>query len=50
MIILLNIVLVIFFVLMNAFFVVAEFALVKVRKTRIEVLAAGGSMGAKYAP
>ncbi len=49
MIILLNIVLVIFFVLMNAFFVVAEFALVKVRKTRIEVLAAGGSMGAKYA-
>jgi CBS domain containing-hemolysin-like protein len=34
---------------MNAFFVVAEFALVKVRKTRIEVLAAGGSMGAKYA-
>lgn len=49
MIIVLNIVLVIFFVLMNAFFVVAEFALVKVRKTRIEILAAGGSMGAKYA-
>lgn len=49
MIILLNILLVFFFVLMNAFFVVAEFALVKVRKTRIEILASGGSVGAKYA-
>lgn len=34
---------------MNAFFVVAEFAMVKVRKSRIEVLASGGSVSAKYA-
>jgi len=33
---------------MNAFFVVAEFAMVKVRKSRIEVLASGGSVAAKY--
>ncbi len=48
MTILLNIFLVLFFVLMNAFFVVAEFAMVKVRKSRIEVLASGGSVAAKY--
>lgn len=49
MIILLNIILILFFVLMNAFFVVAEFAMVKVRKSRIEILASGGSVTAKYA-
>ncbi len=49
MIILLNIVLIFFFVFMNAFFVIAEFAMVKVRKSRIEVLASGGSVSAKYA-
>lgn len=48
-IILLNIILILFFVFMNAFFVVAEFAMVKVRKSRIEVLASGGSVTAKYA-
>lgn len=49
MIIILNIFLILFFVLMNSFFVVAEFAMVKVRKSRIEVLASGGSITAKYA-
>ncbi|MDF2987022.1 MAG: hypothetical protein K0R50_2532, partial [Eubacterium sp.] len=49
MVIILNIILILFFVLMNAFFVVAEFAMVKVRKSRIEVLASGGSVSAKYA-
>ncbi len=49
MLILLNIILILFFVFMNAFFVVAEFAMVKVRKSRMEVLASGGSVAAKYA-
>ena len=49
MLILLNILLIVFFVLMNAFFVVAEFAMVKVRKSRIEVLASTGSTSAKQA-
>ncbi len=48
MIIFLNILLILFFVLMNGFFVVAEFAMVKVRKSRIELLAGGGSITAKY--
>ncbi len=47
--IILDILLVIFFIAMNAFFVIAEFALVKVRKSQIEVLASSGSIGAKYA-
>lgn len=47
--IIIDILLVIFFVLMNAFFVTAEFALVKVRKSQIDILAAGGRRGAKYA-
>ena len=47
--IILDIFLVIFFIAMNAFFVIAEFALVKVRKTQIDVLASSGSIGAKYA-
>lgn len=46
--ILVNIVLVMFFVLMNAFFVLAEFAMVKVRKSRIELLASRGGIVAKY--
>jgi CBS domain containing-hemolysin-like protein len=49
MIILINILLVLFFVLMNAFFVCAEFSLVKVRKSRLEVLASTGSVPAKFA-
>lgn len=44
-----DLLLIVFFVLMNAFFVIAEFALVKVRKSRIEVLAATGGVGARYA-
>lgn len=47
--IILDILLVAFFVLMNAFFVTAEFALVKVRKSQIELLASEGGVGAKYA-
>jgi CBS domain containing-hemolysin-like protein len=47
--IILDILLVIFFIAMNAFFVIAEFALVKVRKSQIEVLASSGRIGAKYA-
>ncbi|HOV26961.1 MAG TPA: hemolysin family protein [Pseudobacteroides sp.] len=49
MIIIVNIILVLFFVLMNAFFVCAEFALVKVRKSRLEVLISSGSVPAKFA-
>ncbi|KNY26027.1 hemolysin family protein [Pseudobacteroides cellulosolvens] len=49
MIIVINILLVLFFVLMNAFFVCAEFALVKVRKSRLEVLVSTGSVPAKFA-
>lgn len=48
MILVLQIVLVLFFVFMNAFFVATEFAMVKVRKSRIELLASGGSVAAKY--
>ncbi len=48
-IIIVNIILVLFFVLMNAFFVCAEFALVKVRKSRLEVLISSGSVPAKFA-
>jgi CBS domain containing-hemolysin-like protein len=42
-----NIFLVIFLVLANGFFVASEFALVAVRKSRIEALAAEGSKGAE---
>ena len=38
-----------FLVLLNGFFVAAEFAIVKVRSTRIEELAAKGTFGAKKA-
>ncbi|MDH3843938.1 MAG: CNNM domain-containing protein, partial [Myxococcales bacterium] len=36
-----------FFVVLNGFFVATEFALVKVRMTRIETLAKGGSRRAR---
>lgn len=44
-----NIFLTIFFVLLNAFFVAAEFAIVKVRASTVEVSARGGSSLAKVA-
>ena len=47
--IIIDILLVFFFIAMNAFFVIAEFALVKVRKSQIEILAAGGGVRARYA-
>jgi CBS domain containing-hemolysin-like protein len=47
--ILLDILLIAAFLFMNAFFVVAEFAMVKVRRSQIEILATGGSTTAKYA-
>lgn len=45
----LSLTLVVFFLLMNAFFVVAEFALVRVRRSQIDMLAAEGKRGAKNA-
>lgn len=41
--------LVVFFLAMNAFFVVAEFSLVRVRKSQIELLVEEGRASAKYA-
>ena len=49
MTILFNIIIVMFFVLLNAFFVVAEFSMVKVRKSQISMLAADGRPAARYA-
>ena len=49
MTILFNIFLVVFFVLLNAFFVVAEFSMVKVRRSQISMLAADGRPAARYA-
>jgi len=46
---LLDIALIIFFILMNAFFVLAEFASVRVRKSQLEILASEGSARARYA-
>ena len=46
--ILINIVIVILLVFMNAFFVAAEFAVVKVRKSRIETLVLEGNKSAKH--
>lgn len=40
---------VVFFLLMNAFFVVAEFAIVRVRKSQIEIAVEQGKKGAKNA-
>ncbi|MBS5451335.1 MAG: HlyC/CorC family transporter [Coriobacteriia bacterium] len=45
----LSLLLVVFFLLMNAFFVVAEFSLVRVRKSQVDMLAAEGRPGAKNA-
>ena len=47
MIILINIIIVFLLVFMNAFFVATEFAMVKVRKSRIETLALDGARNAK---
>ena len=48
MIIIINIIIVILLVFMNGFFVATEFAMVKVRKSRIETLALEGDKNAKY--
>ncbi|MHC1723647.1 MAG: hemolysin family protein [Aminipila sp.] len=48
MINLINIIIVLLLVFMNAFFVATEFAMVKVRKSRVETLAANGNKSAKY--
>ncbi len=45
----LSLILVVFFLFMNAFFVVAEFALVRVRKTQLQIAADEGRAGAKAA-
>ena len=47
--ILINLVIIAFLLLMNAYFVAAEFAFVKVRKTRIEELTEDGNFDAKCA-
>ena len=43
-----NIVIVFLLVFMNAFFVATEFAMVKVRKSRIETLVLDGAQNVKY--
>ena len=45
----LSIVLVVFFLFMNAFFVIAEFSLVKVRRSQIEMQVSKNAIGAKQA-
>ena len=45
---LINIIIVLLLVFMNAFFVATEFSMVKVRKSRIETLVAEGNNRAKY--
>ncbi|OOM68526.1 hemolysin family protein [Clostridium sp. BL-8] len=49
MITIISIIIAILLVFMNGFFVATEFAMVKVRKSRIETLAIEGSRNAKYA-
>ena len=44
----LSLFLVLFFLIMNAFFVAAEFSLVRVRKSQVEILVEEGRPGAKY--
>lgn len=44
-----SLILVILFLLMNAFFVISEFALVRVRKSQLEIAASEGKRGAKNA-
>ncbi|WP_315110304.1 hemolysin family protein [Clostridium intestinale] len=48
MIILINIIIALLLVFMNGFFVATEFAMVKVRKSRIETLMIDGNKSAKY--
>ncbi len=48
MISIINIIIVILLVFMNGFFVATEFAMVKVRKSRVETLAIEGDRNAKY--
>lgn len=45
----LSLILVVFFLLMNAFFVVAEFALVRVRKSQLQIAEEEGKSGARAA-
>lgn len=45
----LGLLLVVFFLLMNAFFVIAEFSLVRVRKSQLEIAVEDGKKGAKSA-
>ena len=45
----LSLLLVVFFLLMNAFFVMAEFSLVRVRKSQVDMLVEEGRPGSKYA-
>ena len=45
-----SLILVVFFLLMNAFFVVAEFSLVRIRKSQVDMLVANGAVGAKICP
>lgn len=47
--VLLKLILVVFLVFMNGFFVAAEFALVKIRASRLETLVQDGNTRAKYA-
>lgn len=47
--VLLKLILVVFLVFMNGFFVAAEFALVKIRASRLETLVQSGNTRAKYA-
>ncbi len=47
--IVISLVLVVLFLAMNAFFVIAEFALVRVRKSQLEIAVADGKRGAKNA-
>ena len=44
-----NLILVLFLVLLNAFFVVSEFSIVKIRRTKLEELAHNGNKRAKIA-
>ncbi|WP_333861461.1 hemolysin family protein [Clostridium sp.] len=48
MVFLINMIIVFLLILMNAFFVAAEFAVVKVRRSRIETLVAEGKRNAKF--
>ena len=45
----LSLILVVLFLAMNAFFVIAEFALVRVRKSQLELAVEQGKKGAKSA-